>query len=75
MDRYATDGSHGARLRRCFLASIVYCPMVGAERDGDDCAGCEHFCGTVNEGGFLAVKCSWEPKDSNVIRPEFRAAA
>ena len=60
MDIYATDKNHEG-LRRCYLASVVYCPMIGAERDGDDCLKCPHFCGVVSEGDFLAMKCSWQP--------------
>jgi len=63
------------RLCRCYLSSVIYCPMIAAERDGDDCARCPHFCGITHENGFFAAKCSWKPKGTNAMPHECRCAA
>ena len=74
MDEISTT-DYGKRIRRCYLASIVYCPMTRTERDGDQCMKCRHCAGLVNEAGFAAIECTWHPTVGEVIRPEFRLAA
>jgi hypothetical protein len=41
----------------CYLASTVFCPLVGGERDGDACLECCFFGGVSSIGQRLKVVC------------------
>jgi hypothetical protein len=55
--------------RLCCVAGRIFCPMISRERDSDSCLRCPHFKGFQAEPAWVAIRCGWEPKEADEIRP------
>lgn len=60
------EGSN-SQIRKCYIASRVFCPMSTIERDSNHCLRCAHFAGVNTDDGHLAMICTFEPKDRDSI--------